>query len=1208
MNEWAKKYELLEEVYRKEAIVDENTFFRDYAIHQYFEDMLGLHRLCREEINSDIYYSNEFFKDATKEHIETAIEDICNNFTNGGTLYHYYRSDESPIPIKLHYERGTEEYKPREEQKNTVKKFRAAIAAGRKNLLMYAVMRFGKSFTAMLCAKAIDAKLVVVLCGKTSVADEWKRNVEIPRNFEGYYFYTYKDLDDCPNLISRERAAGKKMVLFLTLQDLAGDNIKERHKELFESEINLTIIDETHFGARAPKYGRVLNDELGIKANLKEHQDESDIEELGNSLKHFQTKIKLHLSGTPYRILMGSEFEAEDIIAFYQFSDIVKAQHEWDDEYLKENGEEGDYEEWDNPYYGFPQMIRFAFNPSKSARKLIKDLREKGKTCALSALFEPMSIGKDKNGLYRKFKYEQEVLELFEAIDGTNVDDELFDFLNYERSREGKMCRHIVCVLPFRASCDALQKLIEDHKFNRLSEYTILNIAGHDCPKSLIAPEMVKDRISKLEKQDKKTITLTVNKMLTGSTVEQWDTILFFKDTASPQEYDQAIFRIQSPYVKKMIVEGEKEIKFDMKPQTLLVDFDIDRLFRLQALKAQISNTNIDKKGNAELEHRMSEELKISPVIVLNKDRLKKVEPADIMEAISEYSRNRNVADEAAEIPVDMRLITDSVIKAEIDKQGMISSKEGLSVDPHRGKKDDDDNYNFGDDDGDDTNSEEKRDSSKKIKESPEEQFRRRFTTYYSRILFYTFLTKTLITNLDELIESIDKNEDNIRIAKKLNLCKEFLVYLRSVMDGNKLGVLEFKIRNLNRLTADVDLTPIDRARTAMRRFCRLSESEITTPENIAKDMVALLPDDCSAENRFLDIAAKQGEFAIALVERFGEVAKKSIWSIPTSGAAYEFTRKIYEFLGMPIENIFTDFTSYDFIGENNQEIIKRLTDMKFDAIIGNPPYQINDGSGASDDASNPIYQEFVRVSKMVRPTYLSLIMPSKWMVGGKPVLKPFRKAMMEDVHIAKIVDYENDREIFPTAHNDGGICYFLYNSLYDNGGLVDYRLKLLDGTILQSFRKLEDKYSDIIIRDNRRQGIIEKVHETDCFSEIVSARKPFGINTDLFNNTEAYPAFELSEEEFDGSVKIWGVYGIKGGAKRICGYIKRDIIHKKVEWIDKYKLFISKAYSTDAINPPALIEADPNVICTETFLVIGPFEDKLTQSNCHKYIKYQLL
>ena len=277
---------------------------------------------------------------------------------------------------------------------------------------------------------------------------------------------------------------------------------------------------------------------------------------------------------------------------------------------------------------------------------------------------------------------------------------------------------------------------------------------------------------------------------------------------------------------------------------------------------------------------------------------------------------------------------------------------------------------------------------------------------------------------------------------------------------------------------------------------------------------------------------------------------------------------------------------------------------MKFKAIVGNPPYQVNDGSGASDDASNPIYHEFVRVSQTIHPAYLSLIMPSKWMVGGKSVLKPFRKAMMEDVHIAKIVDYENDREIFPTAHNDGGICYFLYDQSYDRGGILHYIHKLTDGTILDSERTLKDGNSDIIIRDCRRQDIIQKVQNVRCFNDIVSARKPFGINTDLFNNIKAYPEYQLSEKSFENSVVVWGVYGIKGGARRTSGYINKDAIKKKKEWIEKYKLFISKAYSTGAVNPPPLIEAGHNVVCTETFLVIGPFDTQYELSNCHQYTK----
>ncbi len=275
---------------------------------------------------------------------------------------------------------------------------------------------------------------------------------------------------------------------------------------------------------------------------------------------------------------------------------------------------------------------------------------------------------------------------------------------------------------------------------------------------------------------------------------------------------------------------------------------------------------------------------------------------------------------------------------------------------------------------------------------------------------------------------------------------------------------------------------------------------------------------------------------------------------------------------------------------------------MKFNAIVGNPPYQMNDGSGASDDAANPIYQNFVRIAKQIDPNYFTLIMPSKWMVGGKAILKSFRKEMMEDNQLSRMFDFEESAECFTNQHIDGGICYFLWDK--GHTGELNYFYKPSNSSSFNIIRTLTDGNSDIVIRDYRRQSIIKKTKSDNTFIEIVSARKPFGINTDLFNNKEAYPEYNLKSQEFKDSVLVWGVKGIKGGAKRVCGFINESTIKKKREWISEYKLFISKAFSANAVNPPELIVAGPNVVCTETFLVIGPFSDKESLERCHKYTK----
>lgn len=210
---------------------------------------------------------------------------------------------------------------------------------------------------------------------------------------------------------------------------------------------------------------------------------------------------------------------------------------------------------------------------------------------------------------------------------------------------------------------------------------------------------------------------------------------------------------------------------------------------------------------------------------------------------------------------------------------------------------------------------------------------------------------------------------------------------------------------------------------------------------------------------------------------------------------------------------------------------------------------------------------------------------------------------MMEDTFLSKIYDFENSGELFVGQHIDGGICYFLWDRNSPKTTL-DYFYKPENSPQFKTNRRLSDGGSDIVIRDYRRQSIIGKMKSLKSFSEIVSARKPFGINTDLFNNKDGYPQFGLNENQFLNSVKVWGVYGIKGGAKRISSYMKIESVPKRKEWIGKYKLLISKAFSANSINPPEFIEAGPQVICTETFLVIGPFDSEFELRYCHQFTK----
>lgn len=1012
LSEWKKYYPNLQKQYECKATVDNDTrFFRDYSVHYFLENNKQKKHLPPEKF-SDRYYSKEFFNNATVKDVKSAIEDIGNNYGKTNK-YQYYSIDR--VPETFTYQRESV-WDLRDNQKQAVENFVKAVnEKHRTNLLMYAVMRFGKSFTSLCCAKEIGAKLVLIVSAKADVKDEWKKNVEQPINFDNFVFLDEHNLRN-ENAIRDVLSHNKVCVVFLTLQDLQGSKIKEKHKELFQNDVDLLIVDETHFGARADKYGEILKEKYD-KRDTEDCVSEKD----KKTLKELHPKVKLHLSGTPYRILMSDEFTKDDIICFCQYTDIIDEQKKWDDENQEED-------EWKNPYYGFPQMIRFAFNPNKATQDKLEELRKNNITYAFSEFFKPLSVTKTSDNLHKKFKYEDEILKLFKVIDGSNSREKLLGFLDYEKIKQGKMCRHLVCVLPYKASCDALENLIETHRrdFKNLNQYEIINIAGVNNPVEYRSIDAIKNKIKQCEEQNKKTLTLTVNRMLTGTTVPEWDTMLYFKDTASPQEYDQSIFRLQNQYVVSYKDVSGHKIKYNMKPQTLLVDFDPNRMFQMQEGKAKIYNINVEKSGNTKLKQRIEKELTISPIILLNTDKISEVKEADIMKVISEYSKEKGVADEVKGISIDLSLMKNAELMAEISKQPELGSKDGLS-------------FNASDDntDGDDLNTDnstnqndtsiistepEQTDAQNDNTNNPEQKFIKQMQTYYARILFFAFLTKDKVVSLDDIIEKINTNDSNKRIANNLGL-KLKVLQLLSTMNAFKLSDLDYKILNLNSLANDRTVEPLERAKVAITKFARLSTSEIQTPAIICKEMIDLISlkkykKIITRGNKILDIASKSGEFATALYSKLYKHCdtnklKNSIYSIPTSKIAYEFTRKIYEVLDLNVENIATGFTSYDLLKVKNGNCINydkicniltqnkkfseiKLTDtvteggqiMKFDAIVGNPPYQetVREASEGNNKNTVDIFNNFQDIALQLSDE-TCMIYPAKDFQRGKKSL-----------------------------------------------------------------------------------------------------------------------------------------------------------------------------------------------------------------------------
>jgi hypothetical protein len=285
------------------------------------------------------------------------------------------------------------------------------------------------------------------------------------------------------------------------------------------------------------------------------------------------------------------------------------------------------------------------------------------------------------------------------------------------------------------------------------------------------------------------------------------------------------------------------------------------------------------------------------------------------------------------------------------------------------------------------------------------------------------------------------------------------------------------------------------------------------------------------------------------------------------------------------------------------------INNMKFSAIVGNPPYQLMDEGNGASDAAAPIYYKFVDSAQQINPQYVSMIIPSKWMVGGRTELASFLERMKNDIRLAYMKDFRDDHFIFPTAHNDGGICYFRWDAEKTETN-IDYNYVAMNGDVIQ-YNTIKNRFISYVIRDTRVMPILEKIFptqeslcEANRFSSIVSKTRPFGLRKDIFNNPEKYSDSGMNVMPFSGSVKIYGVIGKKGGAKRTDGYINKSIISDKYDAVKRWKIFFTTTYSSDAVIPPDLIRGYPNDVCTETFLLVGPFRSQREMENCASYME----
>ena len=329
------------------------------------------------------------------------------------------------------------------------------------------------------------------------------------------------------------------------------------------------------------------------------------------------------------------------------------------------------------------------------------------------------------------------------------------------------------------------------------------------------------------------------------------------------------------------------------------------------------------------------------------------------------------------------------------------------------------------------------------------------------------------------------------------------------------------------------------------------------------------------------DLTLEENILVVCKTPMARSITKRTLAGFRDTPVHAEYYRDLIENLTKQPESVVNTLLSGKFWHFNDKK------NMKIDAIIGNPPYQVMDGgAGAS---AVPVYNKFVELAKALKPEYISMIMPSRWFAGGRG-LDNFREIMLESKQLKAIHDFPNATEVFPNIEIKGGVNYFLWDKKYKG----DCFIKTYErGRCVSALKRpLKEKGSDIFIRHNEAISIIRKVRDfkEKSFTEIVSSLKPFGLRT-FFRGEENY---------FKDSVKVY----INGGVS----YISKKDITQNQKWVSEYKVFIGRAYGAgegfphQILNYPIL--GEPDTCCTETYLVIGPFANEEKCLNVMSYIK----
>lgn len=1116
----------------------------------------------------------------------------------------------------------------RPEQKEAVDKTLKAFKSGQK-MLWNAKMRFGKTLTALQLIKKEKFNKVLIMTHRPVVNEGWFEDFNKIGMPEAGYIYGSKNKGH--QNINELEESKKSYVYFASIQDLggsqaAGGKVSDKNRDLFAVDWDLVIVDEAHEGTQTELTQNVLS--LVLKKHTKE----------------------LDLSGTPFNII--SDYD-EDHVFTWDYTMEQEAKSHWAQMHPGIA----------NPYEGLPKVSMFTFEMNEH----FKDSRFTGEGIDKYTFNFKEFFRVDQAG---KFVYEADINNFLDNI--TNPGPTNYPFATREfRNR----LRHTLWIMPGIKEANAFEKLLERHPvFGQ--EYNILNVVKNDkTDDSLGTDNDVKEvnkKIAQADKENKKTVTLTVRKLTTGATVPEWTGVLFLSNISSAMQYLQAAFRAQTPY---------SSAEFGKKDNCYIFDFAPDRALKIMAESTSLA-TGVGKIQTKEQKQKMKKLMNFLPIIGENHQQMKPFKVDQLLAKLKRVYAERAVKtgfDDDSIYSDQLLLIKDEDLAAFKDLKKIVRTEKRVSLP----KEIEINNQGLTEDEYDKA---QKASKKKKKDRTPEEQnaidkvkaLKKQRRTMISILRGISIRIPMMIYGMDikfdedisinKFVNKIDEVswEEFMPEGVTKELFKKFVKYYDAAVFIEAGKLIRAKVKELDK--AD-PLERVEKIAEIFGSFRNPDKETVLTPWRVVNMHLGMTigglnfydknyqspyqdgkavrrwiqteytDQTLSNNSHVLEINSKTGlyplyvataiywrEFKKLNEQKAGKfsyedellqwqrILRENIFLVAKTPMAREIARRTlagyhddWDVNAVYVKNIVED--SKKSIRDEAEKIEGMFGNMKFDVVIGNPPYQ-QQGEGYRSNYSEPIYNEFIDLAYKLSDLS-SLITPARFLFNAGSTPKTWNEKILSDKHFKIVKYFENSNEIFPNTDIKGGVVISLYNKN-------------------KEYQSIYKKYSPahIFVPNDYLIDILKKVSSANfiSFSSIVFSRTSFKFTKkmhkdfpDAINKLSKGHAYDVSsnilerlpevfETEIKNKAKYYQVIGrIKSG--RVTRWLKKEYLFNEHN-LNKYKVFLPQANGSGAfgekLSSPFVV--GPNIGSTETFMSIGAFNDVEEADNVNKYIKTKFL